>query len=102
MENSSPTSPNVFRKDNPFLYDHGADVKQVCMSPVSTDTSAESERHMSGPKKNGLTFSALPMEVVLEIARYLDMQSTARCRQTCTKLRDTVPAPSRPLAMTKT
>jgi hypothetical protein len=90
MENSSPTSPNVFRKDNPFLYDYGAEVKQVCTLPVSTD------------KKNGPTFSALPMEVVLEIARHLDMQSTACCRQTCTKLRDTIPAPLRPLAMKKT
>jgi hypothetical protein len=102
MENSTPWSPIAFRKDNPFLYDRTADVKQSCMSPTSTDATAESERQLSGPKKNGLTFSALPVEVVLEIAHHLDMQSAARCRQTCTKLRDTVPAPLRPLTMKKT
>jgi hypothetical protein len=55
----------------------------------------------TGPKYK-TTFSTMPDEIVLEIARHLDMRSVAILRLGCTKLFDTIPAPLRPLALKKT
>jgi len=53
-------------------------------------------------EERNLTLTDMPVEIVLEVARHLDTQSAARCRQTCRKFSDTVPAPSRPLSLHKT
>ncbi|KAL5118887.1 hypothetical protein ACEQ8H_003210 [Pleosporales sp. CAS-2024a] len=48
------------------------------------------------------TLATMPVEIVLEVVKYLDAQSALCCRQTCRKLRDHVPAPMEPLAPNKT
>jgi hypothetical protein len=47
------------------------------------------------------SLDTIPDEVLLEVARHLDMKSVALLRMGCTKLYDTIPAPLRPLAMKK-
>ncbi|KAF1911506.1 hypothetical protein BDU57DRAFT_461629, partial [Ampelomyces quisqualis] len=53
-------------------------------------------------EEEGLTFAALPVEVVLRIVRHLDTKSTARCRQSCRMLHAALPAPVQPLSASKT
>jgi hypothetical protein len=103
MENAGPTSSSSWRRDNPFAYDRSADVSPVSVN-VCTDAPAESRppTQVMPKERPSLTLAALPVEVVLEIARHLDTQSVARWRQTCTKIRDSVPAPLMPLAEQKT
>ncbi|KAF2025901.1 hypothetical protein EK21DRAFT_116353 [Setomelanomma holmii] len=55
----------------------------------------------AAPNGRHLDVSAIPDEVLLEIARRLDMESVVNCRGTCRKLYHTVPAPQRPLAAKK-
>jgi hypothetical protein len=47
-------------------------------------------------------FLIMPDEIILEIARHLDMRSVAILRLGCTKFFDTIPSPLRPLALKKT
>lgn len=57
--------------------------------------------YTTGPDHKA-TFSAMPDEIILEIARHLDMRSVAILRLGCTKLFHSIPAPLRPLALKKT
>jgi hypothetical protein len=102
MENAGPKSSSPWRRDNPFAYDRSADVSPVSVCTDAPVVESRPPTQVMPKERQSLTFDALPVEVVLEIARHLDMQSVARWRQTCTKLRDGVPAPLMPLSEKKT
>jgi hypothetical protein len=53
-------------------------------------------------RKSPIHFSSFPDELLLEIARYLDMKSVAQFKASSRKTYDTVPAPLKPLAVKKT
>ncbi|KAH7083035.1 hypothetical protein BKA63DRAFT_142326 [Paraphoma chrysanthemicola] len=52
--------------------------------------------------RHHLDLAVIPDEILLEIARHLDIESLVSCRSTCRKLFHTVPAPLRPPAAKKT
>ncbi|KAH7397047.1 hypothetical protein DE146DRAFT_63393 [Phaeosphaeria sp. MPI-PUGE-AT-0046c] len=102
----SATSPVLFKRDNPFSYD-SSEARREIERMFALDTEAkidESAEHqtLETTKKDAVTFSSLPVEVILEVTRLLDVQSTVRCRQACKKLYETMPAPLQPLASKKT
>jgi hypothetical protein len=98
--------PVVFRKNELFSNYRNASwevPRLVGASPASVSKEATPTQEASDTaSEDCLTFSSMPVEVVLEVSRHLDMKSAASCRSTCKKLYDTVPAPLRPLALKKT
>ncbi|EAT86438.1 hypothetical protein HBH56_030380 [Parastagonospora nodorum] len=95
----SSTSP-VFHKPNAFLCER--DLLQKEFEHMLATASASSTSTPVVQEERNLTLTDMPVEILLEVARYLDTQSAARCRQTCRKFCDTVPAPSKPLSLQKT
>jgi len=69
----------------------------------STIPSVEEEPEMLHlSERTGISFTSLPDEVFLEVARHLDRKSVAQFRATSKRICDTVPAPLMPLAPKKT
>jgi hypothetical protein len=100
----SAVSP-VFRKDYSFFSERDVlqkEFEQLLAAANESNSPMLGQQTPTVVEEQTLNLNALPVEVVLEVARYLDTQSAARCRQTCRKFRDTVPAPLRPLALSKT
>jgi hypothetical protein len=100
MEKSA--SPVASRKDSGFLYERSVlqkEFEELLASVVNTNGTTTTGKQT---KSKNLTLSAMPVEIMLEVTRHLDTQSAARCRQTCKNIRDTVPAPARPLTTIKT
>jgi hypothetical protein len=85
------TSPVIFRK--PLF-------ASPSMSAISLSIPEQDILELD--EDEGLTFASLPVEVIHEIVRHLDAKSTARCRQTCKKMYESLPVPVQPLAPNKT
>lgn len=94
------TSKAMENKSSTFLCER--DLLQKEFEQLLAAASAKSTSTPVVHEERNLTLTDMPVEIVLEVARYLDTQSAARCRQTCRKFCDTVPAPSKPLSLQKT
>jgi hypothetical protein len=100
----------VIRKNelfsDPFAQSRSVDPKdheEVFASPVKEKNERAPKRQAhAASTKHSLTFSSLPVEVLLDIARHLDTRSAVSCRSTCKKLYVTIPAAPKPLALKKT
>lgn len=91
-------SPVVFKRDNPFSYD-ADEARREIEKMFAPDADAGAEDTM---ERDAVSFAAMPVEVVLRVARLLDAKDVKSCRQACRKLCENMPAPQGTLTAKKT
>lgn len=92
---SAVGSPVVFKRDDPFCYD-AEEARREIDKMFALDAEETSDA------KEVVTLSSLPLEVVLQVTRLLDVKDAMSCRLTCKKMHENMLAPQQPSVAKKT